>query len=54
MTGMLSDYLAADFGQDSMRYALLVVGGVVGPWSAFHYYKAGQSIEADLAQTPQS
>ncbi len=54
MTGMLSDYLAADFGQDSMRYALLVVGGVVGPWSAFHYYKAGQSIEADLAQTAQS
>ena len=53
-TGMLSDYLAADFGQDSMRYALLIVGGVVGPWSAFHYYRAGHAIEADLAQATQS
>jgi MFS family permease len=53
-TGILSDYLAADFGQDSMRYALLIVGGVVGPWSAFHYYRAGHAIEADLAQATQS
>lgn len=50
-TGMLSDLLVADYGQDSMRYALLIVGGVVGPWSAFHYYMAGRTIEADLANT---
>jgi predicted MFS family arabinose efflux permease len=53
-TGMLSDLLAADFGPDSMRYALLIVGAVVAPWSAFHYYRAGRSIEADLARAPQS
>ena len=53
-TGMLSDFLAADFGQDSMRYALLIVGVVVAPWSAFHYYKAGRTIEADLAEVPRS
>jgi predicted MFS family arabinose efflux permease len=49
VTGILSDLLAADFGQDSMRYALLIVGSVVGPWSAYHYYRAGRTIEADLA-----
>lgn len=53
-TGMLSDLLVADFGQDSMRYALLIVGGVIGPWSAFHFYQAGRTIEADLARAPQS
>lgn len=47
-TGILSDVLANTFGQDSMRYSLLAVGATVGPWSAFHYYKAGQTLEADL------
>jgi len=54
VTGILSDFLVADFAHDSMRYALLIVGGVVGPWSAIHYYLAGRSIEADLAQAAQS
>ena len=53
-TGALSDLLAADFGQESMRYALLIVGVVAGPWTAFHYYMAGRTIESDLASAPKN
>ncbi len=51
VTGILSDLYAGAFGQDSMRYSLLTVGAVVGPWSAFHYYMAGRSIDHDLQRT---
>jgi len=44
VTGILSDLLTVRFGQDSMRYVLLIVGVVVGPWSAFHYYRASRRI----------
>ena len=47
-TGFLSDALVPQFGADSLRYALLVVGIVVSPWSALHYYLAGRHIDADL------
>lgn len=50
VTGILSDLYAPTFGAESMRYALLTVGATVGPWSAFHYYKAGRTIEADLGR----
>ncbi|MDH4107048.1 MAG: MFS transporter [Gammaproteobacteria bacterium] len=49
VTGILSDLYAGRFGDESMRYALLTVVTVVGPWSAFHYVMASRSIEADLA-----
>lgn len=49
--GMLSDILEGPFGGDSMRYSLLVVAVVVGPWSAFHYFAAGRHIEGDLARS---
>jgi MFS family permease len=48
VTGILSDLLAARFGADSMRYSLLAVAVVVGPWSAFHYFMAGRYIDGDL------
>ena len=47
-TGMLSDALAGPFGAESMRYALLLVGATVGPWSALHYYLASRHIDNDL------
>jgi predicted MFS family arabinose efflux permease len=47
-TGILSDILAPEFGADSMRYSLLVIGCVMGPWVAIHYYVAGRHIEHDL------
>jgi hypothetical protein len=49
-TGILSDLLAPEFGADSMRYSLLIVGAVVGPWSAFHYFMAGRHIDSDLSR----
>ena len=50
LTGALSDYLAADYGGESMRFSLLIVAAIVGPWTAFHYYMAGKHIESDLAR----
>lgn len=53
-TGMLSDLLAATFGSESMRYSLLIVGAIVGPWTAFHYFVAGRHIEGDLARADEA
>ena len=47
-TGILSDQLAPLFGDDSLRYSLLIVGAIVGPWAATHYYLAGRHIDGDL------
>lgn len=46
--GILSDFLSASYGADSMRYSLLAIGAVIGPWVAFHYYAAGRHIASDL------
>ncbi len=52
-TGILSDLLAESFGNDSLRYSLLLVGAVISPWSAWHFYIAGRHIEADLDRVDQ-
>jgi predicted MFS family arabinose efflux permease len=54
VTGILSDLLASGFGNESMRYALLIVGAVVGPWSALHYYRASKYIDDDLARVDEA
>ena len=33
-----------------MRYSLLIIGAVIGPWAAFHYFIASKYIEHDLAR----
>ena len=48
ITGILSDLLAPQYGQESLRYALLLVS-FVNIWSAWHYYLAGRYLAADLA-----
>jgi hypothetical protein len=48
LTGMLSDVLEGRFGEESMRYALLLVTSIVLPWAAWHYARAGRTIDADL------
>jgi predicted MFS family arabinose efflux permease len=50
LTGMLSDALEPALGTESMRYSLLTVSTVMLPWAACHYFKAGQTIRADLAR----
>ena len=48
--GMLSDMFEGSFGADSMRYSLLCLAFVAGPWSAWHYFAASRHIEGDLAR----
>ena len=50
ITGVVSDLFADRFGIDSMRYALLLVIGVVYPMAALHYFLASRSIEQDLSR----
>lgn len=50
VAGWLSDWLAATSGSESLRYSLLIIGAVTGPWIAFHFYAAGRYIEPDLAR----
>ena len=48
--GYVSDLLAPHFADESMRYSLMIISAVLLPWAAWHYYLAGQSIDADLAR----
>ena len=50
VAGSLSDWLAVTAGSESLRYSLLIIGAVTGPWVAFHFYAAGRYIEGDLAR----
>lgn len=49
ITGTVSDLLRPEFGEESMRYSLLIVTLVILPWAAWHYLRAGHWIDADLA-----
>ena len=51
--GLLSDLLAPRYGDDSLRWSLMIVGSL-GMWVAWHYYKAGTHLANDLkrAQAP--
>jgi MFS family permease len=46
VTGALSDALEPRLGDDSLRYALLIVS-MMFVWSAFHFYRAGRTLIAD-------
>jgi len=54
VTGMISDALAPDFGDESMRYSLLIITVVILPWASWHYYRAGRTIDGDLARARES
>jgi hypothetical protein len=45
--GMISDFSALTFGDESLRYALLI-GTSLGLWSAAHYLLAAKSVIKDL------
>jgi predicted MFS family arabinose efflux permease len=49
MVGIVSDALVPRFGQESLRYALLIVG-FVNVWAAAHFYFAGRTLREDLAR----
>ena len=46
--GIMSDYLATGYQQDSLRYALLAVSLVFGLWSSLHYFLAGKTIRREF------
>ena len=48
LTGWLSDLLVPAFGNESLRYSLLIICVLIPPWSAWHYLRAGKTIEDDL------
>jgi MFS family permease len=51
MTGMLSDSLRPEFGDQSIRYALAAMV-LVNLWCAGHYYLATRTLREDLASAP--
>ncbi len=48
MVGVLSDLFSAEYGRDSLRYALISVS-LVNIWGSVHYFLAGRHLAADLA-----
>ena len=54
VTGILSDALREIAGNDSLRYSLLILGALLFPWSAFHYFMAGRHIEHDLSRADEA
>jgi MFS family permease len=50
ITGVISDALVPAFGDDSMRYSLLIVSTALLPVATFCYFRAANSIEGDLAR----
>ena len=50
VTGNLSDLLAPSFGDESLRYSLLICG-FVNLWAGWHYWRAARYLREDLAAT---
>jgi predicted MFS family arabinose efflux permease len=51
MVGLLSDWLAPVWGEDSLRYAMLAMS-LVSAWSAWHFWHASQTVKSDLLAVP--
>ncbi len=53
LIGVSSDYLQADYGVASLRYAMIGLISGAGLWSVFHYWMAAKTLREDLAAAPQ-
>jgi|CXWL01.1.fsa_nt_gi predicted MFS family arabinose efflux permease len=53
MIGAISDALKPTFGEDALRYALLSFM-VFNLWAAYHYWRAGTFVEADLKRAAEA
>ena len=51
LTGMMSDMLTPEYGNDALRYAMSFTV-LVNMWCAFHYYRASRNIREDLERAP--
>ena len=45
--GILSDFFQAQYGSESLRYALLCLS-LINAWAALHYFLAGRTLREDL------
>lgn len=50
VTGLISDQLRPSFDQNSLRYALVIIG-VVNIWAALHYVLGSRTLRQDLEAT---
>ena len=46
--GFLSDTLRPEYGEESIRYSLLILVISGNAWSALHYYLASKTLREDL------
>jgi predicted MFS family arabinose efflux permease len=51
--GFLSDTLKPEYGEESIRYSLLILAVAGNIWSAFHYYLASRTLREDLVAKEQ-
>ena len=54
IVGMASDYFNPRYGNESLRYALLVIVFVTFLWSAIHFFLAAKTLREDLALAKES
>lgn len=47
--GILSDLLQPAYGEQSLRYAMMM-SGLIYVWSAYHFWRAGKTLREDLAR----
>ena len=48
--GWLNDYVFPVYGDEAVRYSLLLVLTVMGLWSAAHFLLAARALPGDLAR----
>jgi predicted MFS family arabinose efflux permease len=48
VVGILSDALRSHFANDSLRWAMSIIS-LLALWSAYHFWRAGESVDEDLA-----
>ncbi|MEJ0061594.1 MAG: hypothetical protein WDM79_19410 [Terricaulis sp.] len=51
VVGILSDQMSAQFGDDSLRYALLAAISVASALSAFTFFSATKTLREDLERS---
>lgn len=50
LTGWLSDLITASFGEDSLKWSLMLVSVVFSVWAGLHYWLASRSIADEFKQ----
>jgi MFS family permease len=50
LAGRISDHLKPEYGRESLRYALIIVG-LVNIWAAIHYFWGARTLRGDLEAT---